>query len=130
MDRAQASIQPTAGKQEKMASTLAYHYSIKKDDAIAVTPQLFRPIKFESSSPTPVTPEGIEPSGSKSTMENDSDNGSDSALDSAYSSDNPQPLLSEDGQLTHQITAVLQNKNLWKDFKKIGNEMIVTKPGR
>lgn len=95
--------------------------------AAAITP-LFRPINFESSSPTP---EGFECSGSKSTLGNGSESGSDCAQDSAYSSDNTVPAKNNDGQLPcKKITATLQNKSLWKDFKRIGNEMIVTKPGR
>lgn len=31
---------------------------------------------------------------------------------------------------TVEIRAIIQNKALWKSFMKIGNEMIVTKPGR
>lgn len=89
--------------------------------------QLFRPINFENGSPTPATPEGIDSNGSKVTLGNDSESGSENALDSAYSSDNPQP---QNGKSAGKMVATLQNKTLWKDFRKIGNEMIVTKPGR
>lgn len=123
MDRGETSIQMAAGSWDKMANTPAMNYPIKKEEH---TPQLFRPIKFESRSPSPATPEDIESSGFKNTAENGSDSSSDSAMDSAYSSDNLQPPQGEPGQ----ITAVLQNRRLWKDFRKIGNEMIVTKPGR
>lgn len=91
----------------------------------SVNTQIFRPIRFESTPATPATTEG-----------NGSESGSDSALDSAYSSDNAQPLglvAAAAGiapPFCKKITASLQNKSLWKSFKRIGNEMIVTKPGR
>lgn len=92
----------------------------------SVNTQIFRPIRFESTPATPATTEG-----------NGSESGSDSALDSAYSSDNAQSLglvaAAAAGiapPFCKKITASLQNKSLWKSFKRIGNEMIVTKPGR
>jgi hypothetical protein len=135
MDKVETSIQPNVGYSGKTARNTCNTYLMSKEQSTASVPtasakQLFRPIKFESSPPTPATPEGIESSGSKSTMENGSESGSDYALDSAYSSDNPQLPLVENGQHLNRITAVLQNRTLWKDFRKIGNEMIVTKPGR
>lgn len=87
----------------------------------------FRPINFENGSPTPATPEGLDSNSSKVTLGNDSESSSECALDSAYSSDSPQ--LQND-QPAGKMSATLQNKSLWKDFRKIGNEMIVTKPGR
>lgn len=90
-----------------------------QEEPSSATPQIFRPIKFES---TPASTEG-----------NESESGSsDSALDSAYCSDNAQPFRNPAGAQPYskKITASLQNKNLWKSFKRIGNEMIVTKPGR
>lgn len=124
--------QATTAEKNKhdQASNGSSHY---KEEASAVAvPQLFRPINFESNSPTPPTPEGIESTTSKSTLGNSSESGSESAQDSAYSSDNPQPLRPDNSQASSskKIAATLQNKALWKDFKRIGNEMIVTKPGR
>lgn len=90
-----------------------------QEEPSSATPQIFRPIKFES---TPATPEG-----------NESESGSsDSALDSAYCSDSAQPFRNAAGAqpFCKKITASLQNKSLWKSFRRIGNEMIVTKPGR
>ena len=116
------SAMATKGAQDSNAST--------KEEPTAVTTPLFRPIKFESSSPTPATPEGTESNGSKSNLGTSSESGSDVALDSAYSSDNPNPKPENGKPAEPKITATLQNRSLWKDFKKIGNEMIVTKPGR
>ncbi len=90
-----------------------------QEEPTSAIPQIFRPIKFES---TPATSEG-----------NESESGSsDSALDSAYCSDNAQPFRNAAGAqpFCKKVTASLQNKSLWKSFKRIGNEMIVTKPGR
>ena len=102
-----------------------------KEEPTPIPPQLFRPINFESTPPT--TPEGLESNGSKSTLGNGSESGSDCAMDSAYSSDNTQATKSDENGLViarKKISASLQNKCLWRSFKRLGNEMIVTKPGR
>lgn len=137
MDTAATSNQPAPGSPATPASNNQSQAKGKKAESTAATTQLFRPINFEGNSPTPATPEGLESCSSKSTLANGSENGSDSVLDSAYNSDNPQPQMTENsepatenGQSACKVTATLQNKSLWKDFRKIGNEMIVTKPGR
>lgn len=76
--------------------------------------QIFRPIDFENAE-----------------SEETSESGSNTPTDSAYSSDNHQSAISQSSALPfRRITASLQNKALWKTFKRMGNEMIVTKPGR
>lgn len=100
-----------------------------KEEPTPIPPQLFRPINFESTPPT--TPEGLESNGSKSTLGNGSESGSDCAMDSAYSSDATKSDENSQLQLARKkISASLQNKCLWRSFKRLGNEMIVTKPGR
>lgn len=138
-----------AGKgQQPSAAAEASNGNNNKATAPAANPppapaHFFRPIKFES---TPATPES----------ENDSTGGSETTIDSAYGSDvsrtarnQPQQgegatggvgaaaaavavVKGEDGEPLHSsgILVNLQNKSLWKSFNKIGNEMIVTKPGR
>ena len=139
METAVTSNQPAASTSQATTAEKNKHdkasngNSCYKEEASAVVvPQLFRPINFEGNSPTPPTPEGIESTASKSTLGNGSESGSESAQDSAYGSDNHQPLRPDNSQASahKKIAATLQNKALWKDFKRIGNEMIVTKPGR
>lgn len=54
--------------------------------------------------------------------------------DSAYNSeheDTPEQSEAAPAQASdRKITATLLDEELWKSFNKIGNEMIVTKPGR
>ena len=117
--------------------------STNKEEVTLVAPpppHFFRPIKFES---TPATPE------SNGGSENGSSGGSETTIDSAYGSEEIQatartgshggdtagnPVTAEEEAeepiYTGDITVHLQNKSLWKSFRKIGNEMIVTKPGR
>ncbi len=97
---------------------------IEKEETPSVSTQIFRPIDFEGIAVT-------------SDTNGTSESGSESAFDSAYSSDNTQILPTagstsngDINPLSRKITATLQNSNLWRSFKKIGNEMIVTKPGR
>lgn len=123
MDKAATSNQPAPGSPTAPPTT--NNCSQASKEVTAPAKQLFRPINFENGSPTPATPEGLDSNSSKVTLSNDSESGSECAQDSAYSSDNPQPL---NGQ--PKISASLQNRSLWKEFRKIGNEMIVTKPGR
>lgn len=111
-----------------------------KEELLTVAPaNFFRPIKFES---TPTTPE------SNGYEENGSTGGSESTIDSAYGSEatqaragnqNSEGQAAQGGEASEEaveppysgsIVVNLQNKNLWKSFRKIGNEMIVTKPGR
>lgn len=104
---------------ETTQQSIAASDTVEEITANPTSTHIFRPIDFES------TPKS-------DTTENNSENGSEHAIDSAYSSDNPQSLTSLTGTnpITKRISASLQNKALWKAFKKIGNEMIVTKPGR
>ncbi len=51
-------------------------------------------------------------------------------IDSAYSSECSSQLSRADYELERTIGIKIQNDKLWKSFSKIGNEMIVTKPGR
>ena len=99
-------------------STQACTSKTTKESCANPTP-IFRPINFD-----------------KAEEDHTPESGSDCAIDSAYSSDNIQSSASSSSTvicsnpLNRKITATLQNKSLWKTFKKIGNEMIVTKPGR
>ncbi len=80
----------------------------------AISTPLFRPIEFETQVGCS---EGSESGGS----------------DSAYGSDQHTPLdMFHARPMTYysKLSASVQNKHLWKMFTKIGNEMIVTKPGR
>lgn len=109
--------------------------SNNKEESVSTTTHLFRPIKFES---TPATPES-----------NGSEGGSETTIDSAYGSETVQATAgrsnhgegegvegtssTEEANLPHfsgTITAALLDEDLWKSFNRIGNEMIVTKPGR
>lgn len=90
----------------------------KDEPPTAAPAHFFRPIKFES---TPATPE------------------SNGSVDSAYGSATTEEAVEQPGEPTDPaeppvepgtIVAILQSKSLWKSFRKIGNEMIVTKPGR
>ncbi len=51
-------------------------------------------------------------------------------IDSAYSSECSSQLSRADYELERTVGIKIQNDKLWKSFSKIGNEMIVTKPGR
>jgi len=83
--------------------------------ASAISTPLFRPIEFESQTGCS---EGSESGGS----------------DSAYGSEQPTTPLDlyqvRPVPYYRKVTASVQNKQLWKLFTRIGNEMIVTKPGR
>lgn len=53
--------------------------------------------------------------------------------DSAYNSEHehsPEQPVGEQAVAPISISAKLAQEQLWKSFNKIGNEMIVTKPGR
>lgn len=55
------------------------------------------------------------------------------AADSAYCSEyesTPAEQENPPSQLSKKITAILLDEELWQSFNRIGNEMIVTKPGR
>lgn len=82
-------------------------------ESTANSTPLFRPIEFEANTGS----EGSEYGGS----------------DSAYSSDNlqgPEVYQNSKHSFTRKISATLQNRSMWQTFTRIGNEMIVTKPGR
>ena len=53
-------------------------------------------------------------------------------IDSAYSSEHENTPEQQDAtlSLSKGISVTLLDEDLWKSFHKIGNEMIVTKPGR
>lgn len=133
MEQAATGIKPGIYILEKASLTPASKPATAcKEEPTPIPPQLFRPINFEST--PPITPEGLESNGSKSTLGNGSESGSDCAMDSAYSSDNTQATKCDENsqlqQARRKISASLQNKCLWRSFKRLGNEMIVTKPGR
>lgn len=93
-------------------------FQIKTDSSCQVSQgsksdKLFRPVEFQEST--------------ESDDEECSRRNSYTSIDSAYSS---QPETMTSYQPQKKIKAALHNKNLWKSFMAIGNEMIVTKPGR
>ena len=69
---------------------------------------------------------------SDKSSEEGSSSGCSNGLDSAYGTDaSGSPGLHKPGMEAGQnVKAVVQNRELWKLFSDIGNEMIVTKPGR
>ncbi len=70
--------------------------------------------------------ESEEPSSSSQTLPR----GFQEALGCAYSSECSSQLSRADYELERTVGIKIQNDKLWKSFSKIGNEMIVTKPGR
>ena len=95
-------------------------------------PHLFRPINFETSA-TDAESRKLPP-----TPDSDihSDTASDATIKSATSSRGPQSFLVSIPRLTSSkrtkdgLTLSLLDSELWKSFHSVGNEMIVTKPGR
>lgn len=54
----------------------------------------------------------------------------DSAYSSGHENTPEQPEAAQQARSTGQITVFISEEDLWKAFDKVGNEMIVTKPGR
>lgn len=77
--------------------------------------KFFRPVEFNSNGES----EDEESAATRSS--------SNASLDSAYSS---QSDLVMNPLFEVKIEAKLHKKSLWKGFMNLGNEMIVTKPGR
>jgi len=94
--------------EEKMSQTP--HVSEERSTCLA---PIFRPFSDKSSE-----------EGSSSSCSN--------GQDSAYSTDaSGSPAQHKPGvEAGLKVRAVVQNRELWKMFSDIGNEMIVTKPGR
>lgn len=50
--------------------------------------------------------------------------------DNSKASEEEEPTEEKEEEEEEGIRVKLQEANLWKSFHKVGNEMIVTKPGR
>ena len=105
-------------------------------------PHLFRPVDFETPSattnsllsqaprPRPQNANYLNLTPSNTSDEKESEE-SDSSRPSSAGAGGTQSIIGIDANYSDNgITASLMEADLWKSFNTVGNEMIVTKPGR
>lgn len=99
-------------------------------------PILFRPIQFDDGAQRSASPRELPPTPDSDTHSEAASEGTSSISSAASATSGPQSFLVSIPRLTSSkltkgdLTLSLLDSELWKSFHSVGNEMIVTKPGR